>query len=138
TQGLLYRRLAKRVSEATFMLFGIILMACGVGSLGAVSALAAAGVDGLLPLLFFALTSAVMGFALVAPSVSALVSRRSDPNQQGEILGVNQSAAAMARILGPIFGVSLYKLTGDHLLPYAFGAGLLVLMLPLMPRIRRG
>jgi MFS transporter, DHA1 family, tetracycline resistance protein len=84
------------------------------------------------------LTAAVVGFAFLTPSAQALVSRRTDPNRQGEILGVNQSAAALARILGPVFGVTLYKSTSTHLLPYAFGAGLLLCMLPLIPRIRRG
>jgi MFS family permease len=74
----------------------------------------------------------------LTPSAQALVSRRSDPEKQGEILGVNQSASAMARILGPALGPPLYKWTTSHLLPYAFGAGLLLAMLPLIPRIRRG
>ena len=51
---------------------------------------------------------------------------------------MNQSASALARILGPVTGVTLYKLTATHLLPYLFGAALLALMLPLLPRIRRG
>jgi MFS family permease len=84
------------------------------------------------------LTFSVIGFAFVTPSAQALVSRRTDADRQGEILGVNQSASALARILGPILGVTLYKSTQTHLLPYAFGAVLLVAMLPMMPRIRRG
>ena len=76
---------------------------------------------------------AVIGFAFLTPSAQALVSRRSDPAKQGEILGVNQSAASLARILGPIFGLSLYKLTPSHLLPYLFGAAFLAGMLPLLP-----
>ena len=64
--------------------------------------------------------------------VQALVSRRADADRQGEILGVNQSASALARILGPIFGVSLYMATYTHLLPYLFGGALLLLMLPLL------
>src|SRR5262245_797433 len=141
TQGFLYRRLAKRLSEPTFMLIGILLMACGVGTLGAVTYGAAQTSQvssTLVALLFFALTTAVVGYAFLTPSAQALVSRRTDASQQGEILGVNQSAAAMARILGPVLGVSLYKLTDTHLWPYALGAALLVLMVPLMPRIRRG
>jgi hypothetical protein len=66
------------------------------------------------------------------------VSRRTDAARQGEVLGVNQSASAMARILGPMLGLTLYKATPSHMLPYLFGAALLVLMLPLIPRIRRG
>jgi MFS family permease len=78
-----------------------------------------------------------VGFAFLTPSAQALVSRRTDADRQGEVLGVNQSAAAMARILGPILGVTLYKSTADHLLPYLFGAVILLVMLPMIPRIRR-
>jgi MFS family permease len=160
TQGFLYRRLAKRWSEVTFMTLGILFMAGGVGGLGAVTFFGAqaqpnGGVGDqteanpadalqhspsgtLLTGLTLALTLSVIGFAFVTPSAQALVSRRTDADQQGEILGVNQSASAMARILGPILGVTLYKSTETHLLPYAFGAALLLIMLPMMPRIRRG
>jgi len=144
-QGVLYRRLANRLTEPTFIALGLVLMAMGVGGLGGVSWLAfeQGGADGinhraLLTLLFVSLATAVVGFAFLTPSAQALVSRRSAASQQGEILGVNQSASALARILGPIFGLTLYKLTDSHLLPYALGAGLLLLMLPLLPRIRRG
>ena len=68
----------------------------------------------------------------------ALVSRRTGAERQGEVLGVNQSAASMARILGPIFGVTLYKASAAHLLPYICGAALLLVMLPLVPLISRG
>jgi MFS family permease len=141
TQGVLYRRLANRLSEVTFMAMGITLMGLGVLSLGGVSWAAAgqrAAFGQVLGLMLFSLTAAVVGFAFLTPSAQALISRRSDPEKQGEILGVNQSAAALARILGPVFGLTLYKATPNHLLPYVFGAVLLLLMLPLIPRIRRG
>ncbi|MCI0376992.1 MAG: MFS transporter [Gemmataceae bacterium] len=137
TQGYLYRKLAKRWSEVAFIALGIVLMAGGVGALGAVTYAASTGWS-LYGLLFAALTSAVVGFAFLTPSANALISRRTDANQQGEILGVNQSASALARILGPVLGVTLYKSTASHLLPYALGAGLLILMLPMIPKIRRG
>ena len=139
TQGLLYRRLARRVSEPTFMIVGIVLMALGLAGLGAVTVtVRSSGGDGsaTMILVFAALALAVMGFAFLTPSAQALISRRTNLNQQGEILGVNQSAAALARILGPPIGISLLKL--NPLWPYIFGAGLLVMMLPLMPRVRRG
>lgn len=153
TQGFLYRRLANRLSEVTFMAMGISLMALGLVMLGGVTWMGAEYTDQLGPkwtatehpqefrlLLAFMLASmtlAVIGFAFLTPSAQALISRRSDPAKQGEILGVNQSAASLARILGPIFGLILYKLTPSHLLPYLFGAALLLVMLPLLPRIRR-
>ncbi len=95
-------------------------------------------VQGSLPLLFVGLTAAVVGFAFLTPSAQALISRRTAAGRQGEILGVNQSAAAMARILGPVLGISLYELTATHLLPYAFGAAVLFLMLPMLTLVRRG
>ncbi len=91
----------------------------------------------LLPWQLIALTLCVVGFALLTPSAQALVSRRTSADRQGEILGVNQSCSALARILGPVFGLSLYNATASHLLPYLFGGLLLLAMLPLIPRIRR-
>jgi MFS family permease len=123
------------------MAMGISLMALGLVLLGGVTWLAASGAASfeiLLGFMLVSMTLAVIGFAFLTPSAQALISRRGDPAKQGEILGVNQSAASLARILGPIFGLGLYKLTPNHLLPYVFGAGLLVLMLPLLPRIRHG
>ncbi len=156
SQGFLYRRLAKRVSEATFMTWGILLMGLGVLSLGGVTYVASswnleiitaeqsiaaqqrlAHFWTLLPYQLASLTICVVGFALLTPSAQALISRRTDDSKQGEILGVNQSASALARILGPVIGLSLYKTTSTHLLPYVMGGALLLLMLPLIPRIRR-
>jgi MFS family permease len=74
------------------------------------------------------MTVAVIGFACLTPSVQALISRRTDAATQGEILGVNQSASALARILGPMVGVSLFFATPSHILPYLAGAGLLVVV----------
>ena len=141
TQGFLYRRLAKRLSELTFMTIGIGLMGLGVASLGAVAWSNWAGMamsfGVLLTIFLVSLTVSVMGFSFLTPSIQALISRLSDPERQGEILGANQSASALARILGPFVGLSLYKAEPSHLLPYALGAGLLLLMLPLLPRVRR-
>ena len=140
-QGVLYRRLAKHVSEPTFMSVGIILMALGMASLAGVSWAALTNAMAYTPLfvlLLVSLTVAVVGFALLTPSAQALVSRRSDPEKQGEILGVNQSASAMARIIGPLISLPLYFATAGHLLPYLIGGLLMFAMLALMPSIRRG
>jgi MFS family permease len=139
-QGFVYRRLAHRVQEETFMSLGIVLMGAGVAGLGGATWLADRpdhAFGAVLAVMLVSLAVAVTGFAFVTPSIQALISRRSDPNKQGEILGTNQSAASMARILGPFVGLTLYKLEPSHLLPYAVGAVLILLMLPLIPRIRR-
>jgi DHA1 family tetracycline resistance protein-like MFS transporter len=140
-QGLLYRRLANRVSEPTFMAAGMLLMALGVATIGGVAWLGTQpdwyATAALIWLALPCMAVAVTGFALLTPSAQALISRRTHADRQGEILGVNQSASAMARILGPIIALTLYKATPTHLLPYAFGATLLLIMLLVIPRIRR-
>ncbi len=143
TQGFLYRRLlAPRLGEPALMALGLALMALGVLTLGGFAVLTTQqprldfGI--LLGLMLPVLAVAVIGFAFLTPSAQALISRRSPPDRQGEVLGVNQSASALARILGPVCGLALYKATPAHLLPYAFGGVVLLLMLPLIPRIQRG
>src|SRR5439155_23625255 len=129
------------VGETRFMLMGALCMGLGMAGLGSAARLAsetnAGDGSGLLPLVLAALTVAVLGFAFVTPSAQALISRRSDPAKQGEILGVNQSANAMSRILGPMAGVALYSLTPTHILPYAFAVGLLIVVFGLTLRVRQ-
>lgn len=137
-QGGLYRRLALRVPELTFMWLGALLMLTGMAGLAAIAWNAAEGERsvGLLIALLAILAVAVTGFAFMVPSVQALISRLSDPTKQGEILGVNQSANAVSRIIGPYVGVQLFYLTTTHVLPYLFGAALLLVALLLIVRLR--
>jgi MFS family permease len=138
TQGLLYRRLVQRVGEVRFLRLGVLLMVLGMAG-GAVVLSARESITSraeLMTMALFVMTLAVVGFALLTPSVQALISRRSDPAKQGEILGVNQSAAALARILGPMLSVFLFFLTPSHILPYVCGAGLLVAVFVLGLRVQ--
>jgi MFS family permease len=140
-QGGLYQTLARRgVQELSFMSVGIRLMLLAFLGLGATSFWANwiwEVHQKLVGILFlFSATVAVVGFALVTPSVQSLVSRRSDPARQGEILGVNQSANAMSRILGPVFGYALYFVPPAHVLQYAFAVILLAVIMALLPRVR--
>ena len=139
-QGILYRRLAKRgVGEIPLMLIGAALMAVGLGAVGAAAALKAdyPPTASVLVAFLAAITVAVVGFSFVTPSASALISRRSDPAKQGEILGVNQSANAVSRILGPMAGVELYKVLSVPVLPYVFSVCLLVFVMLLTLKARK-
>lgn len=123
-----YRGMAKRISEIAGMGYGIFLMGLGVAGLSMVAIIDS-------PTLrtwaaFPSLTFAVAGFALMTPGVQALVSRRADPARQGEILGVNQSCSALARIVGPILGLTLYRIW--PVLPFALGGILVLAMLPVL------
>jgi hypothetical protein len=71
------------------------------------------------------------------PSLTSLISRRSDPAKQGGILGLSQSISALARILGPMMGLPLLK--HGIMLPYDVAAGMMLLgLLMIVFAARRG
>ncbi len=140
-QGGVYRPIAHRFSEVGFIRVGVLFMMLGLAGLAVLSAsIGTRGSAGAGAIVVFlaVMAVAVTGFAFLNPSVSALISRRSDPSRQGEVLGVNQSANAMARILGPLIGNMLFPLTDNHVLPYIAAAGLLLIVLLLTPRLKAG
>ncbi|HJZ54416.1 MAG TPA: MFS transporter [Gemmataceae bacterium] len=136
--GGMYRPLAKKGSEIKLLSFGVVCMIVGLGTLVAVALLAAGEGPSRLQVkaLFYAAVSvAVIGFAFVNPSVSAMVSKRADPARQGEVLGVNQSFASLGRILGPFLGSILFQAGAARTLPYLAAVGLLLVVAALLPRI---
>jgi MFS family permease len=140
-QGGFYQMLARRgVREIAFIGAGLVFLFLGMAGLGGFALYSQepekVGFTGLLIWLLLAIGIAVIGFAFLTPSIQALISRRSDPTRQGEILGVNQSAAALSRILGPVLGLELYHVTSSHMLPFAVAAALLVVVLLLVPRVK--
>ena len=135
TQGFLYRRLVKKYSEVTLMRLGVGVMFLGLVGLAAV-AMSDPG-HSMRPTVYFgALALGVVGFAFLTPSVQALISTRSDPARQGEVLGVNQSFSSLARILGPVTGVVLFDLEPTHVLPYLASAVLLAVVMLLLTNVR--
>lgn len=136
TQGWIYRRAVRRFDELPLAQFGLMLMLAGLAGLGWLAATVTPSTNRWLSLtwLLLALFVSVSGFAFLNPSINGLISRRSDPTRQGEILGVNQSASALARILGPAVGNVLFQQTARHELPYTVAAAMLLLVLGLSMR----
>ena len=64
------------------------------------------------------------GFAFVTPSLNSLLSRRSDPAQQGGAMGLGQSTSSLARIVGSGLGIYLYE-DISHRMPYYVAGGLM-------------
>ena len=117
-QGILVRWLAPRLGEARMIILGSLFMG---GGLWLVSM---AAQQHSTPALLAVIPILVSGFSFLTPSAQALISRRSDPARQGEIMGVNQSASAMARILAPVCGFKLFA--HGTTLPYQVGALMLI------------
>lgn len=139
--GGVYRPMVKKRTEQKMMAIGVVLMILGLAGLAAVAWLVfdlpptRAVPTGLRIGFYVAMSLAVIGFAFVNPSVSALVSKRADPARQGEVMGVNQSFASLGRILGPFLGSVLFQLGGSHILPYLSAVGLLLIVAMLLPRV---
>jgi MFS family permease len=117
-QGLVVRRLAPVLREGRMIIIGSVMLCAGLWLIGvAADKTSIKMLVAVIPLL-------VAGFSFVTPSAQALISRRSDPARQGEIMGLNQSASALARILGPVCG---FKLIAHGItLPYQVAAGMVV------------
>jgi MFS family permease len=136
-----YRPLAKKGAERRLLATGIGLMILGLAGLAAVAyqanALTTANPQAswLKPAFYLAMAVAVIGFAFTNPSVSALVSKHTDPAHQGEVLGVNQAFASLGRILGPLLGSILFQAGAARTLPYLAAVGLLLIVAGLYPRI---
>lgn len=139
--GGLYRPLAKRLPENKLLASGIILMIIGLGGVGIVSAAVyQQGVIGnastFMKNMFYAVSAvSVVGFAFVNPSISALLSKKASPDQQGEVLGVNQSFASLGRILGPFLGSVFFSLHDSRTLPFLMAVVVLVAVLFLLRRV---
>jgi MFS family permease len=142
-----YRPLAKRLPETRLLAGGVGLMMVGLATLGGVAwalcgrdvekAVDTAATDhGWLKIVFYAAAAvAVAGFACVNPSVSALISKRTDAGRQGEVLGVNQSFASLGRILGPSAGSILFAAHSSHALPFVAAVAVLAGVTALLPRL---
>ncbi len=132
-QGGLVRRLAPRFGEARLVHWGLGIQAVAFALLGLSSDFGRLGVLALY-------TSAgliALGNGLTTPSLPAFASRRASLTTQGVTLGALQSAAALARAVGPLVGGALYAAI-DPRAPYLAGAiGLAAAGLLALARLRR-
>jgi DHA1 family tetracycline resistance protein-like MFS transporter len=117
-QGVMVRRLMPVVGESRMASAGALLMIAGLGGI------AWAAIESSEALLLGLMPLAIVGFACLTPSIQSLVSRRTSPAIQGEVLGLVQSAASMARIIGPICGNLLFGRV-SHAAPYLFAAAVM-------------
>lgn len=121
-QGGLMRRLAPVVAERTLVRAGVLIEAAGFFAV----AMSPVLLGGSAPLLVGGMATIALGSGLVNPSLSALVSRLGAADGQGSLLGVLQSAGALARVFGPAVGGLLYQSLGPRA-PYGAAAiGMLI------------
>lgn len=128
-QGGLIRPLRNRFGEPTLLLAGSVLIAVGFAATAALPFTS-------LPFIAMIGINVVVaaGSGVFSPSSSSLLSRSVPDDRQGAILGVGQSVASLARIIGPSMAGLL--LDQHRSLPFALGAMLLVVAAGLSLRVR--
>jgi MFS family permease len=126
-QGYLSGRLVRRFGEPTTLTGGLVLMFLGIAT------------QGLAPVW----PVAILGFALVCigqsicfPNLTALISQAAPPDRQGEMLGLNMSGMALARIGGPVVAGELFSLVAPGA-PFAMAALLILPGLYFAGQVRR-
>lgn len=116
-QGRLIGPLVDRHGEKSVAVAGGLTLAVGMLMIGTIPSFAA---------LFVALALVGAGWGCVVPSIHSMISRRASDREQGEVLGVNQSSASAARVVGPISAGWGFGALGPQL-GFVGGAGLVTL-----------
>lgn len=117
SQGILVRRLVPKLGERVMSVAGTVLMVVGLLLIGI------SGSAGSRGMLYGVLPLAVIGFSALNPSLQSLLSRHTAETEQGGVLGLGQSMAALARILGPVVGLRLNQ--ENIIWPYWAAAGIM-------------
>jgi MFS transporter, DHA1 family, tetracycline resistance protein len=124
-QGLLIRRLVPRFGETRLIVAGASALAAGLALLASVRNV---------PALVGATLVVAVGQGLLSPSISGLLSRRTQPSEQGAVFGTFSSAQTLARmvsysvanVLLARFGTSAPFWSGSVVAIAALGLGVAV------------
>jgi DHA1 family tetracycline resistance protein-like MFS transporter len=131
TQGVLIRRLLPRFGESRLAIGGFLSFIVGFLLIAVVALTGAA------PILFVAVVFTALGNGLITPSITGLLSQAVTMREQGRVQGGNQSVQALGRVLGPLWGGTVYGKLGPSA-PYLSGAvGLTLAALTVLAAIPR-
>jgi len=111
-QGYAIRKYSAKFSDRNLILYGGFFMMIGL-------ALLPYGRNFLDASIIVSVLS--VGTGILQPTILSMISKYSPDNQQGEILGVNQSISALGRVLGPLWGGFAFEYIGFEF-PFLTGA----------------
>ncbi|MDP9073999.1 MAG: MFS transporter [Actinomycetota bacterium] len=121
-QGAAVHPIVSRFGEVNTLRIGLAANAMGLVALAFVHSWLA-----LVP----ALLALTVGQGLVQTTMSSALAGRADPGRRGEVLGAQQSAGGLARVLGPLAGGVLFQQVGLGA-PYVAGAAVTLAALGLL------
>lgn len=105
TQGFIVRRLSKTLAPQQVLRFSILALACAIPMV--LLPVTAWGILWVNP--FIAIFQ-----GLTAPNLTAVVSAQASPQEQGEILGINQSMISVGQLAPPLIAGYLNSLNGAY------------------------
>lgn len=111
-QGVLVGRAVRAVGEHRLVPLAVAVIAVGLGLVPLAQSV---------PMLLAACGALALGMGFNSPALSSMVSRMSDPDDQGGVLGLAQSLASLGRIVGPAWGGFLFDRFGPTM-PYLSAA----------------
>jgi len=103
TQGYLIRKLLPITGDRKLLLAGTVISGL---------ALACVGYAPTISLLAIFITVMSLGFGIRMPSLNGSISLTCAPQEQGAVMGVNQSLQALGRVVGPALGGWIYGAWG--------------------------
>ncbi|MBV7333270.1 MFS transporter [Chloroflexi bacterium TSY] len=86
--------------------------------------------------MLLALLPVPFGFALMSPNISSLITKRADPKQIGEALGLNAAFMALGTATGPSIGGIIFDFLGPQLLYAIIGLAAIGLLFIMLNRLR--
>ncbi|NOX65537.1 MAG: MFS transporter [Chlorobi bacterium] len=111
-QGAFLKRMEKFISDKSLIIIGLIFLMVSLGLLPyGINFTGVAIISGLL----------AIGTGILQPMILSIISKYSPQASQGRILGLNQSIASMARVLGPLWGGFAFQYLGYEW-PFITGA----------------
>ena len=114
-QGGAIRPLSKKLPPTPLILVGLVIMAAGMFLIPQMHA-------------YWPITAALalvgIGSAILSPTLSAALSLSVGKDGQGAVAGLNSSALALGRMVGPLLATNLYQSVG-HGAPYLASGGIL-------------
>jgi DHA1 family tetracycline resistance protein-like MFS transporter len=111
-QGGFMRKFSQMIGEKRLILWGSILMMIGLGMIPYGRNFLGLSV---------VISIYAIGSGILQPTILSMISKHSPGNEQGAVLGLNQSLSAFARVLGPLWGGFSFDFFGYEF-PFLTGA----------------
>jgi MFS family permease len=128
-QGGLIGPVNKRLGDFKMLILGVVLMMIGLVSMPFIP------LEYFIPLELFALAFTAFGNSFLSTPAGSLISKNTSEQEQGMIMGTNQSMGSLGRIVGPLVGGALYGV--NYYWPYVTSGVIMLFVVFLCIRLAK-